>query len=71
MTLVEQHMALPEDARAEPPGTGQLLALVDSLRGGTLNQVQAETVRRLRAGIVALSEKEDTIHVVKVQTSLD
>jgi integrase len=71
MALVEQRMALPEDARAEPPGTGQLLALVDSLREGTLNRAQAETVRRLRAGILALSEKEDTIHVVKVQTSLD
>ena len=38
MALVEQRMALPENARAEPPGTGQLLALVDSLREGTLNE---------------------------------
>jgi site-specific recombinase XerD len=66
MGIIEHHMHLPEDAFAEPPGTGQLLALVDSLREGTLNQAQAEAVRQLRAGILALSEKENFIHDVKV-----
>jgi site-specific recombinase XerD len=59
MAMVERQLQLPEDRLAQPPGIGQLLALVDSLRGGTLNEVQAETVRVLRAGIQALAEKED------------
>jgi hypothetical protein len=71
MALVERRMALPEDAFAEPPGTGQLLALVDSLREGTMNQAQTETIRQLRAGILALAERERIIQDVKVQTSVD
>ncbi|MBP7690219.1 MAG: phage integrase family protein [Thermoflexales bacterium] len=57
MAQVERQMALPEDAHAEPPSSGQLLALVDSLRSGTLNESQRETVRALRAGITALAER--------------
>jgi site-specific recombinase XerD len=68
MAMVERRMALPEDALAEPPGTGQLLALIDSLREGTLNQAQTETVRRLRTGILALAERENAIQDVKVLT---
>ena len=34
-------------------------ALVDSLRSGTLNESQLETVRVLRAGLAALSERVD------------
>ncbi len=60
MLQVEQQMALPEDAKAEPPNSGQLLALVDTLRNGTLNEAQQETVRVLRAGIVALAERAST-----------
>jgi len=41
---------------------------VDSLREGTLNEAQAETVRQLRAGILALAEEESTIQDVKVPT---
>jgi hypothetical protein len=33
------------------------LALVDTLRNGTLNETQQEAVRVLRAGIVALAER--------------
>ena len=68
MSLIERRLSLPEDALAEPPGAGLLLAMVDSLREGTLNQAQAETVRQLRAGILALAERENAIHVVKVPT---
>ena len=57
MLQVEHQMALPEDAAAEPPTSGQLLALVDALRNGTLNEVQQETMRALRAGIMALAER--------------
>ena len=59
-------MPLPEDRLSAAPGIGQLSALVDSLHTGTLNAVQNEAVRQLRAGIVALAEKEFVIHNVKV-----
>ena len=36
-----------------PPNSGQLLALVDTLHAGTLNDTQRETVQALRAGILA------------------
>lgn len=57
MAQIERQMALPEDAQAEPPSSGQLLALVDALRSGTLNESQQETVCALRAGITALAER--------------
>ena len=38
MAMIERQMHLPEDAFAEPPGTGQLLALVNSLHEGTLTR---------------------------------
>ncbi len=57
MARIEQQMALADEAKIEPPDSGQLLALVDALRNGTLNESQQETVRALRAGIVALAER--------------
>jgi site-specific recombinase XerD len=36
-----------------PPDSGQLLALVDALHAGTLNDAQRETIQALRAGILA------------------
>lgn len=69
MAVIERRLALPEDVWAEPPSTGQLLALVDSLHQGTLNEAQAETIRQLLAGILALSEKENIIQDVKVPTT--
>ena len=42
------------------PSAGKLLALVDCLRGGTLNEAQSETVGLLRARIVELAERETT-----------
>lgn len=66
MAVVEQRLALSEDARAEPPGTGQLLALVDSLHQGALNEIQTEAIRRLWAGMLALTEKESAFQDVKV-----
>jgi hypothetical protein len=47
---------------------GDALALVDSLREGTLNEAQTETVRQLRTGILALAEWESIIQDVKVQS---
>jgi integrase len=69
MAVVERRIALPEDALAAPPGAGRLLALVDSLRQGALNERQIEAVRALRAGILALAERESTIQDVKVPTN--
>jgi hypothetical protein len=40
------------------PNGGQLLALVDALQDGTLNEVQRETVYALRLGILTLVEWE-------------
>ena len=60
MLQVERQPLLPEDAAAEPLNSGQLLALVDTLRNGTLNEAQQETVRVLRARIVALAERTST-----------
>jgi hypothetical protein len=39
-----------------PPTGGQLLALVDALHDGTLNEAQRETVHALRVGILTLIE---------------
>ena len=54
MTQIEKQLDLPEDATAEPLNSSQLVALVDTLRNGTLNENQIETVHALRAGILAL-----------------
>jgi hypothetical protein len=49
------------------------MALVDSLREGTFNASQIEAMRVLRAGILALAEKEDgnRMKVVKVPNLVD
>jgi hypothetical protein len=70
MGLVEKQLPLVGDAvlmnRVEAqPNAGRLLALVDSLRGGTLNEAQAETVGLLRAGILALAEKSESMELLK------
>jgi hypothetical protein len=54
MDQVECSLALAEGANDMPPTGGQLLALVDALRDGTLNESQRETVQALRDGILAL-----------------
>ena len=58
MAQVENRLNLAENAALSPPTPGGLVALVDSLRSGTLNTQQAEAVRALRAGILALAEHE-------------
>ncbi|MCJ7724121.1 MAG: site-specific integrase [Anaerolineales bacterium] len=66
MNEVERRLAMPEDRLAQPPGVGQLLAMVDALRQGTLNAAQIDLVQKLRTGILALAERENTIQNVKV-----
>src|ERR1700690_545647 len=58
MNHIERQLALPEDKMAEPPGIGQLIALTDALRLGTLSPAQSEIVRTLREGLSRLTEKE-------------
>jgi hypothetical protein len=56
MAQVESRMGLGDGGPALD--SGQLLALVDSLFSGTLNDAQKETVQALRTGILALAEME-------------
>lgn len=66
MAEIERRLALPEDRLAAPLEIGQLIALVDSLRTGALNAVQSEAVRTLRAGMVALAERESAAQAINV-----
>jgi len=56
MNRIEQQLALPEDAHKEPPRVGQLIALADALRSGSLNPAQTELVRALREGLGQLED---------------
>lgn len=55
---IETQMERKESEAAPPPDIGQLLALLDSLQGGTLNEAQRETASVLRAGLLALIGRE-------------
>jgi len=58
-------LALPEDRLKPAPSVGEMLALVDALRNGTLNPAQVEIVGSLRSGLALLAEKGE--QNVKVQ----
>jgi len=68
MSTIEKQSSLPEDRLSQPVGIGQLLAMVDAIRQGTLNEAQSDLIQRLRAGLMTLVDQADIIHVVKVQT---
>lgn len=70
MAEVERRLALPEDKLKQPPSLGELLALVDSLKGSTLNPEQAAIVWQLRNGIASLTTEGNIIQDVKVPTSI-
>ena len=57
MDAVESSLDLGGEPE-QPPTGGRLLALVDSLQGGTLTANQWEAVCALRTGIVALTTHE-------------
>lgn len=65
MLRVEKHLNGSEGASPAPLTPAELVALVDSLRGGTLNESQLEKLGLLRAGILALAESEATMKLVK------
>jgi hypothetical protein len=71
MQAVERRLALPEDRLSQPPGIGQLLAMVDALRQGTLNASQTDLVQQLRAGLMAMAEHENHMEAVKVPSQVD
>jgi hypothetical protein len=59
MGQIENRMELQESAGAPLANPGQLLALVDALRDGTLNESQRQTVQELRTAILTLLEQGD------------
>jgi hypothetical protein len=56
MAQIERRMGQREASSAPDPGL--MLALVDSLHAGTLNEAQREAARALRTGILALVEQD-------------
>lgn len=54
MARVEQRCAVDRDAVQPAPSVGELVALVDSLRVGTLSESQQQLVQALRAGLLGL-----------------
>jgi hypothetical protein len=58
MTMVERQLSLPEDRLIQPPSIGEMLALVDALRSGTLNPTQTELVWSLRSGLTMLAKQD-------------
>jgi integrase len=54
MAEVEARLALAEGTASDPPQSGELLAMVDALQAGTLNETQRKTVRALREAILTL-----------------
>lgn len=58
MMQIEGQLRLAGETAEAPPSPGELVALVDSLRGGTLNPAQVEALHILRTGILALAERQ-------------
>jgi integrase len=54
MAEVEARLGLAEETASEPLQSGELLAMVDALHTGTLNETQREIVQALRAAILTL-----------------
>lgn len=71
MSGVERRLALPEDRLSQPASIGQLLAMVDAIRQGTLNATQIDLVQQLQSGLMALVENENHMKDVKVLAQAD
>ncbi len=54
MAQVEQRFAADGDGGRPAPSVGELVAMVDSLRTGTLSESQQQVVQALRTGILAI-----------------
>jgi len=57
MNGIEQLFEMPESRQVAASTPAELVALVDSLNGGTLNENQRATVQALREGILSLAVK--------------
>ena len=66
MVEVERRLALPEDWLSQPPGIGELIAMVNSLRQGTLNASQTDLLQKLRNGLKSFAEQENHMGDVNV-----
>jgi Phage integrase family len=66
MVEVERKLALPEDRLSPPQSIGELIAMVDSLRQGTLNASQTVLLQRLRNGLMSFAEQENRMEDVNV-----
>lgn len=55
MGQVEEFFGIKPDENPLPPNPGELIALVDSLSNGSLNETQRQTLATLRKGICLLS----------------
>ena len=60
MGQIEQMLAMPGNDRASAPTSGELIAMIDSLGSGTLNEAQRKTIEALRNGILSLAIDLDT-----------
>jgi integrase len=58
MNQVEGLFELPESRKVSVSTPAELVALVDSLSSGTLNEKQRETLQTLRQGILSLANRE-------------
>jgi hypothetical protein len=58
MNHVERQLALPEDSAKGAPSIGELIALTDALRRGSLSPAQTEIVRMLCDGLSRLAERD-------------
>ena len=58
MAEIESRFGWQDGPNDAAPNLGQMLALLDVLRSGTLNQSQQEAVWALRTGILGLVERD-------------
>jgi integrase len=59
MGQIERLFEASKDGLASIPTPAELVALVDSLNSGTLNEYQRQTVQALREGILSLAMLEE------------
>lgn len=67
MATVERRLELAPLPEQPPVHTGQLVALVDALGAGTLNDGQRELVHALRSSLLALAEQVDSTTTINMR----
>jgi len=69
MATIEPRLQLTEMAESPALNPAQLVALVDALGNGTLNESQRQVVHALRMGLLGLAEKEQVTPVATADCS--